>query len=202
MRRAVTQTLLIALLAVSPVSMAYADNNKPAQQSECEIQANAYRQKHPRPDFLNDSKHGVMFFGTAGPSKPPFAYLDPGSGVTFQVEGDGRHLSAKDARGNLLWIRNPFVEGNLCPYRSAHPFISWVGPQSGDFGNYHLDPWTPPPDDKANALTFKFVNSMIDGGLKIARPKRGDRFVGLSFNSSQFGYVNIRNGDFYLGGQN
>ncbi len=33
-------------------------------------------------------------------------------------------------------------------------------------------------------------------------PRNGDRFIGLAFNSSQFGYLSIRTGEFYFGGQN
>lgn len=54
---------------------------------------------------------------SALPPDPPFAYFDPNSGITFYVESDGRHLAAIDKNGKVLWVRNPFVDNNLCSYR-------------------------------------------------------------------------------------
>jgi hypothetical protein len=39
-------------------------------------------------------------------------------------------------------------------------------------------------------------------GRKIERPEFTDRFILLNFNSSQYGYLDIRSGDFYEMGQN
>jgi hypothetical protein len=195
--------LAILALAADASSAGRSDPNTPAQQSECEIRSNAYRAKHPHSDMFEDLKHGVFFFGGSRPPNPPFLYRDANSGIAFHVESDGRHLVAFDADGKLLWTRNPFVDDNMCPYRSAHPIIGWIGSPSADFGFQHLDPsWTPAPDDAANKLILKELNSEIDAGRKAARPRSDDRFIGLTFDSSQQGYVNIRNGDFYFMGQN
>jgi hypothetical protein len=195
----VATLLAIFALAAGASSAIHSIPNTPAQQSECEIRSNAYRAKHPHPDMFKDMKHRVFMFGGSQPPNPPFLYRDVNSGIAFHVESDGRHLVAFDADGKLLWARDPFVDDNMCPYRSAHPIISWIGSPSFQ----HLVPSsTPTPDDDANKLILKELNSEIDAGRKDARPRHDDRFIGLTFDSTQMGYVNIRNGDFYFVGQN
>src|SRR6218665_3668526 len=54
----------------------------------------------------------------------PLAFKDPRTLITFYVETDGRHLSAIDAEGKLLWVHNPFEEDKAqCEYRTPHPVI-------------------------------------------------------------------------------
>ena len=54
----------------------------------------------------------------------PLAFKDPRTLITFYVETDGRHLSAIDAEGKLLWVHNPFEEDKeQCEYRTPHPVI-------------------------------------------------------------------------------
>src|SRR5271170_836020 len=89
---------------------------------------------HPHTDASDYWKFGLSYFGDTSPPNPPSTYRDPDSGIAFYVESDGRHLAAIDANGKLLWVRNPFLDRNLCPYRSAHPYISWIGPPGGSFG--------------------------------------------------------------------
>lgn len=146
--------------------------------------------------------HGFFYFASATPPYPPATYRDPWTGTTFYAESDGRHLAAIDAKGKLLWVANPFVESDLCPYRSAHPFILWLGPPGGCIGGNCLGPFTPTPDAKMNAILVKELRNEIARGRKVNRPRDGARFIGLSFNSSQYGYVNIANGYFYPMGQN
>ena len=55
-------------------------------------------------------------------------FRDKESGITFYVESDGRHLAALDSKGRILWLRDPFSEGKLEPYRSKHPVIVGMGP--------------------------------------------------------------------------
>jgi hypothetical protein len=54
----------------------------------------------------------------------PIAYKDSRTVISFYVESDGRHVAAIDPDGNLLWVRNPFEDQKLCPYRNARPVIS------------------------------------------------------------------------------
>jgi len=186
----------VSALAGQPVS----DFVIPAQQSDCEIRANEFKQQHPNispEDFL--FKFGFFWFGKSLKPSPSTSYRDPGSGTTFYVESDGRHLAAIDREGRLLWVRNPFVDSDLCPYRSAHPFIHWIGAPGGGFG---FDSFAPTPDDIVNPRIVRELNDEINRGAKFDRPRSDDRFIGLTFDSSQRGHVNIRNGDFYFGTQN
>jgi hypothetical protein len=69
-----------------------------------------------------------------------------------------------------------------------------------------------PPQEEAifNRGMVGELNHLINENMKVwsrhgmtpARPRPGDRFFSLAFNSSQFGYVNIRTGDFYMMGWN
>jgi hypothetical protein len=51
------------------------------------------------------------------------SYKDSGTSITFYVESDGRHLAAIDSAGKLLWVRNPFEDRHMCPYRTPRPVI-------------------------------------------------------------------------------
>ena len=176
----------------------------PTQQSKCEVWANKWAAEHPDADPMKMSMP-ILFFpkASAPPPQPPFAYRDAKSGITFYVESDGRHLAAIDKSGKVLWVRNPFVDYDLCPYRSPHPYIAWIGPPGGYPKHTVIGPYKPPPDAQANAKIVKALDSLPSRALKhLKRPKKGTRFIGLWFNSSEQGYVNIANGDFYFTGQN
>lgn len=142
-----------------------------------------------------------MFFGDASPPEILPPYRDSETGITFKVESDGRHLGAVDANGKVLWVRDPFVDNNLCPYRSAHPYISWIGAPGGGFGRRYLEPFKPVPDTKVNPKIVQGLHAGVKMGIEKRIPKLNARFIGLGFNSSQFGYVDIANGDFYFMGQ-
>lgn len=63
------------------------------------------------------------------------------------------------------------------------------------------------PDADVNAKLVRDVDAELKEfgchpWAACARPAEGDRFVTLTFNSSQYGELNIRTGDFYLSGQN
>jgi hypothetical protein len=166
--------------------------NAPAQQSECEIKSVKIRSAHPGLDmFKLMNRYGVMIFGPAIPPVPPITYRDAQSGVIFYVESDGRHVAALDQRGKLLWVRNPFVDSNMCPYRSAHPFIISLEDARGG--------WQTPD---YNASIRDMIIDAIKRGTKATPPEKAARFVFLRFNSSQMGYLNIGTGDFFFAGQN
>jgi len=88
------------------------------------------------------------------------------------VESDGRHIAALKA-GSLLWLRNPFVDQNLCPYRTERPIIVRVLPVSGAREGEIMKAW-----------------------------KREGPFVEIYFDTSQFGVVDTKTGDFLFEGQN
>jgi hypothetical protein len=174
------------------------------RQSDCEIRANRFKAVHPHTDPLDFMKSGFFYFGSTLPPHPPPPYRDPQSGITFHVGGDGRRITAVDAQARLLWVRDPFVDRNMCPYRDAHPSIVWIGAPGGDFGWRHIGPFKPTPDGQADLMIVKaLMREMAPGYTRaMGYPRPGDRFIGVTFTSSQHGYVNIRNGDYYDMGQN
>jgi hypothetical protein len=179
----------------------FVDRFAPARQSDCEIRALAFKKRHPHMDELEFMRPGFNPFDEAVAPRPPQSYRDTTSGTMFYVESDGRHIAAIGANGRLLWVHDPFVEANLCPYRSAHPFIFWIGAPGGSRGSTYLTPFVPTPDNVANAGIVTELNQEIARGAKYVKPRDNDRFIGVNFNSSQFGYMNMRNGDFYFRGQ-
>ncbi|HEY1613822.1 MAG TPA: hypothetical protein VGF97_09055, partial [Rhizomicrobium sp.] len=58
------------------------------------------------------------------------------------------------------------------------------------------------PDEMTNEQIFSELSKIVNAHWQVKPPIKGDHFIGLAFNSSQMGYVNIRNGDFYFMGQN
>jgi hypothetical protein len=177
----------------------------PLEQSKCEIAANKAGASGPGRDargwMVIDRQH-FLPVGEASPPNSPPPYRDPVTGITFYVESDGRHVAAIESSGKLKWIRNPFVDNDMCPYRSAHPFIRNIRAISiPDHPDARMR-----TDAGANAQARYNLEYPMDIWIKNGRikerPRSDDRFLDLEFNSSQFGYLNIRNGDFYFMGQN
>jgi hypothetical protein len=106
----------------------------------------------------------------------PMVYKDSRNAMVFYVESDGRHLAAIDPAGKLLWVRNPFDDAKLCPYRNARPTISSV----------------------AAIVTTPDVTASIK--RYGANPEHD--FLKIQFNSSQFGVIDETTGEFFFGGQN
>jgi hypothetical protein len=101
----------------------------------------------------------------------PKALVDPVSKITFYLESDGRHISAIAPDGKVLWTHDPFVDSKLTPYRLPRPLISFF-----DF----VDPeWWKIHD----------------------RLGKSDEFIGINYNSSQFGMIKKTTGDFSWFGQ-
>jgi hypothetical protein len=195
-------TSWITLIAIGLPTRLLAEGSAwaPPLQSQCEIEANAFFAKHPDPGKMMEN--GFFPFWGSSPAKAPPPYRDAASGIVLSVDVDGRRVTAFDSDGKLLWVRDPFVDNDMCPYRSAHPYIFWIGAPGGDFGRHYLEPFTPTPDEIENPKIVKELNTEIEHGRKVERPNENDRFVGINFNSSQMGYMNIRNGVFYFMGQN
>jgi len=96
----------------------------------------------------------------------PKVLRDAKTKIIYYLESDGRHVSAISPDGKLLWSRDPFVDKKLGPYRTPWPIIC-----SFDFVDpawWKLHSWLGPEDD----------------------------FIGVNFNSSQFGVINKKTGDF------
>ena len=60
------------------------------------------------------------------PYRGPVAYVDKKSRLVLYAETDGKHLSAIDSEGRVLWTRSPFADAHLKPYRVAEPRIIQV----------------------------------------------------------------------------
>ena len=108
-------------------------------------------------------------FYRIGVSAGPLAYKDRATGIIFYVESDGRHVTALDTDGKILWHRDPFADGKLEFYRTKTPRIVYIG--------------------KTNEV-----------GEKCAAAK-GQKVIGIAFNCSQFGDLDIKTGNFTFRGQ-
>jgi hypothetical protein len=101
------------------------------------------------------------------------AFKDPRNSRSFYVESDGRHVAAFDSDGALLWIRNPYEDARLCPYRTPRPVIAGLGPRE---------------------LTEVYAKRI--GAIA------GHTYLSIQFDSSQFGVIDEDDGHFILEGQN
>ncbi len=104
----------------------------------------------------------------------PLAYRDVKSEIIVYVESDGRHVTAISKEGKILWLKNPFQDAGLKPYRVDYPQIIYIGPPQKWMLQSLED------EDRENA---KYI------------------FIGIDFNSSQFGVINLSNGQFTFMGQ-
>jgi len=86
------------------------------------------------PDFVNRDAAGKII-KTEKKAKPAYvewdsagakamAFKDPRTLISLYVESDGRHIAAIDPDRKLIWVRNPFEDRHMCPYRSPRPVIS------------------------------------------------------------------------------
>lgn len=101
----------------------------------------------------------------------PFAYVDPTTRIVIYVESDGRHLSAIGPDGTVLWTRNPYVDIGSHYYRRNEQIVH-VGPLSATYTRH------------------------MQRERKIPGP-----FVGITFDSTQFGALDLTNGNFSNLGQ-
>jgi len=104
------------------------------------------------------------------------SYKDPKTLITFYVESDGRHVSAIDADGKLLWVRNPWEDSPVfCQYRTPMPVID------------------------------SLMQTELAGDpsyLKSRGANLEHTFLKLQFDSSQYGLLDEATGDFFPEGQN
>jgi len=104
------------------------------------------------------------------------SYKDVRSSVIFYVESDGRHIAAIDHSGRLLWVRNPFEESKECPYRTPRPII-----------------------EKLETIE---VSKEFATGYKNQNFNMSHNFIRVTFDSSQFGLLDVVTGDYFFEGQN
>jgi hypothetical protein len=101
----------------------------------------------------------------------PMVLVDRLTKISYFLDSDGRHITAIDPAGKLLWRADPFVDSKLDSYRYSHPII----------------------------LDFEFVDKSwwkIHSYLG-----RADEFLYVGFNSTQFGVVRKSSGKFVFFGQ-
>jgi hypothetical protein len=134
----------------------------------------AYDSEHPQ--FRTDCRSPSPRDWPLGPGRAgrPLSYLDRQTDTLLYLEGDGRHLAAISPAGKVLWLRNPFVDADLCPYRNERPIVVSIGPVGGA--------------GREGRIAEKW--------------KRKSHLIEIRFDSSQFGVVDINNGDFLFNGQN
>ncbi len=101
----------------------------------------------------------------------PLAFKEAKTGILLYAESDGRHIEGIDRDGKILWHKNPFEDAKLKPYRTRRPVVSYIGEA---------------PDWMLRSMK--------------SRGKKGP-FVGLSFNSSQSGALDVTTGEFFFMGQ-
>ncbi len=120
----------------------------------------------------DDTKREPPARAEARRASNPRTFKDDRTGVLFYVESDGQHVAAINGGGTILWHRDPFVDAGLKPYRrKERPVISYIGKAS---------------DNNVEAMK--------------AEGKKGP-FIGLSYNSSQFGLLDVTTGEFTFLGQ-
>jgi len=112
-------------------------------------------------------------------------YRDPLSGYVLHVAPDGRHLEAVDARGHLVWYRDP--HSGVFPYRHEPACIDTLGPDGYQAGRITNRP-------------FKLFGA--DGKMRTLQEGRTGHYVYLVFDNSQQGIVNVWTGEFIFFGQN
>jgi hypothetical protein len=105
------------------------------------------------------------------PPIKPFTYVDPATRIIFYVESDGRHLSAIAPDGKILWARNPYIDIGSHHYRRNEQIV-------------HLGP-----------LSATYTRHMQ------RERKNPGPFIAIAFDSTQFGAIDVRNGDFSNLGQ-
>jgi len=93
----------------------------------------------------------------------PRVYRDAHSGTAYYVESDGRHVAAISKDGKLLWVRDPFKDAHLEPYRTENPQIISIG-QATSWGEG-------PPLRKFRGWVIITYNSSQFGALN---PNNGD----------------------------
>ncbi len=127
-------------------------------------------------NYHNDSSgSNWIVHGGPVPILLPHKFKDPDSGIVFEVESDGRHVTAADQNGKTLWRRDPFADAHLAPYRTTSPKIVYIRNLK--------------KDDEPHQWIRKLMEQ-----------KGVTNFICINFDSTQSGCLDIRNGNFtYLG---
>jgi len=136
---------------------------------------------NPNIDFyLHNTVSGSNWVSTTARYKGitlPYILKDTSSRITYEVATDGRHVSATDEYGALLWYRDPFADAHLEYYRTDKPcIVAFDIHQRCDSENW-------------------------DFPERVLRKKGIKAFISVRFNSSQTGCLDVTSGDFFFTGQ-
>jgi hypothetical protein len=143
---------------------------------------NIFFSAHDNPNisfFLHNSVSGSNWIKSwpRGGITLPYALRDVDSSVVYEVEADGRHVSATDRFGALLWYRDPFEDAHLKHYRTDTPrIVTFDFHKRGESENWDL------PE-------------------RILQKKGIKNYISIMFNSSQSGFLDVTTGDFFFTGQ-
>ncbi|MEJ0044400.1 MAG: hypothetical protein WDM81_20225 [Rhizomicrobium sp.] len=118
-----------------------------------------------------------------GSHGPAWSYRDPRSGIDYRIAADRRHLLAVSPSGDVLWRRAPHK--GVLSYRVTPACIVGLGGQ----------------DQKPSIVEGAYLRRAYRSDPRHPFARSG-RYIGLSFDNSQFGYVEIHTGDFIFMGQN
>jgi hypothetical protein len=121
--------------------------------------------KRPKPDYVEWDPSLAK----------PMSFKDRNTSTFFYVESDGKHLAAISSEGRLLWVRNPFEDRHLCPYRTPRPTIIGIEAAVSDKHTAAIRNWG---GDISHDLLF------------------------VQFSGSQFGVIDQITGDYFPEGQN
>lgn len=112
------------------------------------------------------------------PFHGPMSLRDESSAITVYVESDGIHVSAISDKGKVLWTKNLEQDG----------LYSWPDDDKGG-GRQRPAP---------KVVSLRVPNEAV---RKYASSKGIAHALGLTFNTTVFGFLNLDDGSFYLLGQ-
>ena len=160
---------IAATLIALSLSSATADTPPPRHTIQVSISAECMSSFFP--PIIGVARHKFVAWDPS--HAKPFAFHDPRTSLTLYVESDGRHVAAIDSAGTLLWVRDPFQDAGLCPYRTPRPVI------------YEIT------EDELHPSDLTAVHADLK-----------HKFGMVTFDSSQFGLIDETNGRFIYLGQN
>ena len=121
-------------------------------------------------------------FAHEDPYGPAWSYRDPRSGTDYRIAPDRRHLMAVTPSGDVLWRRAPHK--GIPNYRATPACLAGIGSGNG----------------KLPIVEGAYLQRIMRSDPRHPFAREG-RYIGLWFDNSQFGYIEIHTGDFVFMGQ-
>jgi hypothetical protein len=94
--------------------------------------------------------------------------------VIFEVEADGRHVSATDTYGDLIWYCDPYADAHFSNESKDKPRIDY------------FEIWKRKPS----------VDWTVEEG--ILGKKGVNAFINIGYNTGQSGFMDIPTGEFHI----